>query len=110
MKRLRDGYLAARSARPDDPQLSSIIGLLSVRAGDLETAATAFAEAVRLQPDNLEARQNYTIVLSDLLRYDQAAQQAQELLTRAAQRQETTDQQRAAIEALLGYLRQRAGG
>ena len=110
MKRLRDGYLAARSARPDDPQLSSIIGLLSVRAGDLETAATAFAEAVRLQPDNLEARQNYTIVLSDLLRYDQAAQQAQELLTLAAQRQETTNQQRAAIEALLGYLRQRAGG
>lgn len=110
VKRLRDGYLAARSSRPDDPQLSSIIGLLSVRAGDLETAASAFAEAVRLQPDNLEARQNYTVVLSDLLRYDQAAQQAQELLTLASQRQETTEQQRAAIAALLGYLQQRAGG
>ncbi|MGQ9548328.1 MAG: hypothetical protein ACUVWS_06845 [Roseiflexus sp.] len=110
IQRLRDGYLATRSSRPDDPQLSSIIGLLSVRAGDLETAAGAFAETVRLQPDNLEARQNYTIVLSDLLRYDQAAQQAQELLTLASQRQETTDQQRATIEALLGYLRQRASG
>ena len=110
MVRLRDGYLKARTSRPDDPQLSSIIGLLSVRAGDLEAAASAFAEAVRLQPENLEARQNYTIVLSDLLRYDQAAQQAQELLALAAQRQETTDQQRAAIEALLGYLRQRASG
>jgi tetratricopeptide (TPR) repeat protein len=110
LTRLRDRYSAAHAARPNDPQLSSIVGLLSVRAGDLETAAGAFAEAVRLQPDNLEARQNYTIVLSDLLRYDQAAQQAQELLTIASQRQETTEQQRAAIEALLGYLRQRAGG
>ncbi|MDW8212799.1 MAG: hypothetical protein RMJ55_04530 [Roseiflexaceae bacterium] len=110
LTRLRERYIAAQASRPNDPQLSSIIGLLSVRAGDLETAASAFAEAVRLQPDNLEARQNYTIVLSDLLRYDQAAQQAQELLTLASQRQETTDQQRAALEALLGYLRQRASG
>lgn len=110
LARLRDRYRAAQASRPDDPQLASIVGLLSVRSGDLETAASAFAEAVRLQPDNLEARQNYTIVLSDLLRYDQAAQQAQELLTLASQRQETTDQQRAAIEALLGYLRQRANG
>jgi tetratricopeptide (TPR) repeat protein len=110
MKRLRDGYLAARSSRPNDPQLLSIIGLLSVNVGDLETAASAFAEAVQLQPDNLEARQNYTVVLSDLLRYDQAAQQAQEWLALASQRQETTDRQRAAIEALLGYLRQRASG
>ncbi len=110
LARLRDKYVALQASRSDDPQLSSIIGLLSVRVGDLETAASAFAEAVRLQPDNLEARQNYTIVLSDLLRYDQAAQQAQELLTLALQRQETTDQQRAAIESLLGYLRQRAGG
>lgn len=110
LTRLRDKYVALRASRSSDPQLSSIIGLLSVRAGDLETAASAFAEAVRLQPDNLEARQNYTIVLSDLLRYDQAAQQAQELLTLASQRQDTTDQQRTAIEALLGYLRQRASG
>lgn len=110
LARLRDKYSAVQASRPNDPQLSLIIGLLSVRAGDLETAASAFAETVRLQPDNLEARQNYTIVLSDLLRYDQAAQQAQELLALASQRQETTDQQRAAIEALLGYLRQRASG
>ncbi len=108
--RLRDKYMEVKSSRNDDPRVESIIGLLSIRAGDLATAADAFAEAVRLQPDNLEARQNYTIVLSDLLRYDQAAQQAQELLALASQRQETTDQQRAAIEALLGYLRQRAGG
>ena len=81
-----------------------------MNVGDLETAASAFAEAVQLQPDNLEARQNYTVVLSDLLRYDQAAQQAQEWLALASQRQETTDRQRAAIEALLGYLRQRASG
>ncbi|MCS6841679.1 MAG: tetratricopeptide repeat protein [Roseiflexus sp.] len=110
LMRLRDKYVALQTSRSGDPQLSSIIGLLSVRAGDLETAAGAFAEAVRLQPDNLEARQNYTLVLSDLLRYDQAAQQAQELLTLVSQRQESTDQQRAAIEALLGYLRQRASG
>ncbi len=109
-RRLRDGYLAARSSRADDMRLLSIIGLMSVRVGDLEAAASVFAEAVRLQPDNLEARQNYTVVLSDLLRYDQAAQQAQELLTLASQRQETTRRQRAAIEELLSYLQQRANG
>ncbi len=108
--RLRDRYLQTQTERPDDPRLLAIIGLLSDRAGDLETAATAFAGAVQLQPDNLEARQNYTLVLSDLLRYDQAAQQAQELLALAEQRQDTTDQERAALEALLGFLRTRAAG
>lgn len=108
--RLRAGYEQAREQYPDDARILAIIGLLSDRAGDLEGAASAFGGVVQLQPANLEARQNYTLVLSDLLRYDQAAQQAQELLALAAQRQDTTDQERAALEALLAFLQNRAAG
>ncbi|HWQ14910.1 MAG TPA: hypothetical protein VNL77_19075, partial [Roseiflexaceae bacterium] len=108
--RLRAAYAAAAAARPDDAGLLAVVGLLSDRAGDLEGAAAAFGRVVQLQPDNLEARQNYTLVLSDMLQYERAAAEAQALLDRARQSQQVTEQDRAAIAALVAFLQSRAAG
>jgi tetratricopeptide (TPR) repeat protein len=106
--RLRAQYEKALAARPDDPALLSIVGLLSDRAGDLAGAADAFGRVVQVQPENLEARQNYTLVLSDMMQYERAAGEAQALLERAEQGGQVTEQDRAALQALLDYLRARA--
>lgn len=107
--RLRDAYAAALTQLPDDPRLLAITGLLADRAGDLPGAAEAYGRVVQVQPDNLEARQNYTLVLSDMLEYQRAADEAQALLEHAA-RQQLAEQDRAAIQALVDFLRARAAG
>jgi tetratricopeptide (TPR) repeat protein len=110
LRRLREGYQAALATAPEDAGLHAIVGLISDRVGDRDRAIEAFGTVVRLQPDNLEARQNYTIVLSDALQYDAAAAEAQVLL-QLAEQQGVNEQERAALEALVQYLEQkRAGG
>jgi tetratricopeptide (TPR) repeat protein len=106
--RLRDGYAALAQQRQDDAGLLAVVGLLSDRAGDLGAAAAAYGRVVQIQPENLEARQNYTLVLSDMLQYERAAQEAQALLDQAGQ--QIAEQDRAALQGLLDYLRARAAG
>lgn len=109
LQRLRDGYQAAAQKDPNDPVTQSILGLLGVRTSDLPLAVASFGRQVELQPTNIEARQNYTLVLSDSGQFTLAATQAQEWLT-LAQQQQVPEQQRALIEGLLNYYRSQAGG
>lgn len=106
--RLRDGYAQLLEQSPEDIGLLAVVGLLSDRAGDLPEAADAFGRIVQLQPDNLEARQNYTLVLSDMLQYDRAAAEAQELLDRVRQSGQIDERDQARIEVLLDFLRAKA--
>lgn len=106
--RLRDAYAEALEQRPDDAALHSFVGLMSIRAGDGERAVEAFGRQVELEPTNLEARRNYTLVLSDTGRYEQAAAQMADLL--ALLRQQDPNQAFNDLEALLAYFRQRAAG
>jgi tetratricopeptide (TPR) repeat protein len=108
--RLRDAYSAALVEKPDDAGLLAIVGLLSDRAGDLPAAADAFGRIVAAQPDNLEARQNYTLVLSDMLEYERAAEQAEALRELAGRDQQLGDADRAALDGLVQLLRTRAAG
>jgi tetratricopeptide (TPR) repeat protein len=108
--RLRDAYNAALAQQPDDARLLAIVGLLSDRAGDLPAAADAFGRIVAAQPDNLEARQNYTLVLSDMLAYERAAEQAEALRELAGRDQQLSDADRAALDGLVQLLRARAAG
>ena len=107
--KLRSAYDAAIQRKPDDVGSIALVGLISARAGDLPRAAQAFTDVVRLQPNNLEARQNYTLVLSDMLQYRQAAGEA-EVLLRLAQQQGATQQEQSALESLLGFMRQKVSG
>ncbi len=50
------GIQAALARDPDDPEHHVNIGFSRLRAGDAQAAATHFAEALRLQPDNENAR------------------------------------------------------
>jgi tetratricopeptide (TPR) repeat protein len=97
--RLRDGYVAVLTQTPDDIRIHAIIGLLSDRAGDRERAAAAFRAIIARQPANLEARRNLTIVLSGMLRYEEAYSEAQQMLTLA-----TPDRVNATERDALGRL------
>lgn len=108
LKRLRDAYASAVASQPDDTTLHALVGLISARMQDLPTAANAFAEIVRLEPTNMEARQNYTLVLSDMQQYDRAVAEAT-VLAQLAQQQQTTAEEKNAIAALLSFLKQKAG-
>jgi tetratricopeptide (TPR) repeat protein len=107
--KLRSAYDSAIQRKPDDVGSIALVGLISARTGDLPRAAQAFTDVVRLQPDNLEARQNYTLVLSDMLQYRLAASEA-EVLLRLAKQQGATQQEQGALESLLGFMRQKAAG
>jgi tetratricopeptide (TPR) repeat protein len=109
LKRLRDAYAAAAAKKPDDAPLFSFIGLLSVRAGDLPRAAESYAQLTKLQPNNVEARRNYALVLSDTQQYQQAATEAETMLA-LAQQQQLPQQQTDAIQGLIQYLKARASG
>jgi tetratricopeptide (TPR) repeat protein len=110
LRRLRDAYTAALASDPGDPALLAAVAVLSDRAGDLQQAAEAFGQVVQQQPDNLEARQNYTLVLSDLLQYEQAAQEAEALLAAAERQGRLAPEDRGGIEALIIFFRSQAGG
>jgi hypothetical protein len=109
LKRLRDTYAAAVTKQPDDALLYSFIGLLSVRAGDLPRAAESYAKLTQLQPNSIEARRNYTLVLSDTQQYQQATDEALKMLA-LAQEQQAPQQQTQAIQGLIEYLKARAAG
>lgn len=85
LSQLRDAYL--ETPYQADRILLSIIGLLSSRLRDYPAAIDAFGQLVALQPQSIEAIQNYTIVLSNGLEYEQAAIQAQSLIDLATQQQ-----------------------
>jgi len=107
LKRLRDVYAAAVAKKPDDAPLYSFMGLISVRAGDLPSAAESYTQLVKLQPNNVEARRNYALVLSDTQQYQQAATEAEAMLA-LAQQQQLPQQQTDAIQGLIQYLKARA--
>jgi tetratricopeptide (TPR) repeat protein len=109
LKRLRDVYAAAVVQKPDDAALHSFIGLLSVRAGDLPRAAEAYGRLTQIQPNNVEARRNYALVLSDTQQYQQAATEAEAMLA-LAQGQQAPQDQTDAIQGLIDYLKFRASG
>jgi tetratricopeptide (TPR) repeat protein len=109
LKRLREVYATAVTKKPEDAALYSFIGLLSVRAGDLPRASESYAKLTQLQPNNMEARRNYTLVLSDTGQYQQAATEAQAMLA-IAQQQQLPQQQTAAIQGLIDFLKARAAG
>jgi tetratricopeptide (TPR) repeat protein len=109
LKRLRDAYAAAAAKKPDDAPLYSFIGILSESAGDLARAADAYAKLTQLQPNSVEARRSYTLALSDTGQYQQAATEAQALLT-LAQQQQLPQQQTDAIQGLVQLLKIRAAG
>jgi tetratricopeptide (TPR) repeat protein len=109
LKRLRDVYAAATAKKPDDAPLYSFMGLISVRAGDLPHAAESYAQLTKLQPNNVDARRNYALVLSDTQQYQQAATEAEAMLA-LAQQQQLPQQQTDAIQGLIQYLKVRAAG
>jgi tetratricopeptide (TPR) repeat protein len=107
LKRLRDTYAAASAKQPDDATFHSFIGHISVSLADLPRAAESFGRWAQLQPTNLEAHRNYTLVLSDTRQYQRAVAEAQALLALAQQQQVAADQ-KAAIESLVNFLQQQA--
>ncbi|HEX5692302.1 MAG TPA: hypothetical protein VFX76_19940, partial [Roseiflexaceae bacterium] len=109
LKRLGEVYSSATTAKPDDAPLFSVLGLISIRTGDLPRAADSYGRLTQLQPNNMEARRNYTLVLSDTGQYQKAADQAQAML-QLAQQQQLPEQQTAAIQGLIDFLKVRAGG
>jgi tetratricopeptide (TPR) repeat protein len=106
---LRDAYALAATQQPDNIANFALVGLISARMDDLPRAAEAFTEVVQLEPENIEARQNYTLVLSDSQQYSQAAAQA-EILLNLAQQQGANDQELAALQGLLIFLQHKVAG
>lgn len=106
LRQLRDAYAAEAQ---DDALLHAIVGLLSVRADDTDRAVEAYARAATLQPQSLEYRRNYTIILSDTRQYDQALAQARAALELAQSRQ-ASEMETSQLQALVAFLEQRVAG
>jgi tetratricopeptide (TPR) repeat protein len=70
----------ARAASSQAALLHSVVGLLAVRAGTVSDSLEPYQRAVTLQPANVEYSRNYTIVLSDTKRYDEAIAEANRLI------------------------------
>ena len=109
LTRLRDAYASAAQQNPNDATLQSFIGLLSVRLNDMPRAATAFARWTELQPESLDARRNYTLVLSETQQYAQAVTQAQGLLA-LAQKQRVAQDQLTLYQNLVSFFTAKAQG
>lgn len=77
LAQLRDAYNTNLNA--SDALSISIIGLISSQLNDHDNAILAFSKLAQMQPDSLEAQQNYTLVLSDGQRYADATIQAEKL-------------------------------
>ncbi len=60
--------------------LYAAVARLSVQTDDLDRALAAYARATQLQPTNAAMSQQYTLILSETLRYDAAIAEAQRLL------------------------------
>lgn len=70
LRSLRQIY--ARVSPADDITSLSIMGLISSRINDNQGAIDAFSQLTALQPNNVEAQQNYTLVLSNAQQYEAA--------------------------------------
>ncbi|MCG8349122.1 MAG: serine hydrolase, partial [Chloroflexales bacterium] len=106
LRKLRDAYAEQAG---DDALLHAIAGLLSVRVGDMEQAVESYDRATTIQPQNVEYHRNFTIVLSDTRRYDQALSEARNTLS-LAQSQPGRETEVAQLQALIAYLEQQAAG
>ena len=108
LQRLLEGYETAVTNETENAApLYAIIGRLAFLVGDLPRAEAAYASQVELEPSNAQARQNYTLVLSDTQQYQKAVSEAEVLLTLV----QSQDQERAAqVQALVDYLKTQAAG
>jgi tetratricopeptide (TPR) repeat protein len=86
-----------------------VAGLLSVRGGEVDTAVGLYEQATARAPNNLEHRRNYTLVLSDTERYDQALAEAEAGLE-IAQTQEGAEQEAAQFRFLVNILQPKVAG
>jgi tetratricopeptide (TPR) repeat protein len=100
--KLRDAYNETMANQ--DTLTISIIGLMSSRLDDHENAIKAFRRLAELQPDSLEAQQNYTLVLSDAKEYESATLQAERLQSLAISKG-ITDTNLYPYTQLIEYLR-----
>ena len=107
LRRVREAYAAASVKRPDDAALLSFMGMISVRLNELPQAADSFGRWTKLQPQNIEARRNYTLVLSETKQYPQALSEA-ELLLSLAQQQQRSQQEQSAIQGLVDLLKNKS--
>ncbi len=106
LQQVRDAYSAQAG---DDGLLQAISGLLSLRIGDADAALESYRQAVALEPNNLEFRRNYTLVLSDTQNYAAAVSEAQQTLA-LAQAEPGRENEAAQLEALIAFLQQKAAG
>lgn len=80
----REHYAAGEYAEAEAPlrrvldkhdgfaDVHNMLGVIAYQSGDPETAATAFGHALKLNPAYNEAALNYSVVLNELGRYDEA--------------------------------------
>ncbi|GAB4194325.1 MAG: O-antigen ligase family protein [Roseiflexaceae bacterium] len=108
LKRLRDRYQALATQNPNDATIQGIYGQLAYDAKDLDAARTAYARQVQLQPQSIDARRNYTLVLSDSAKYQEAITEAQAMLELVKQQQD--EEQQNQVQNLINYLQFRAQG
>jgi tetratricopeptide (TPR) repeat protein len=61
--------------------LHTIVGLMAVRSGDVTGSLDAYERAVTILPGNADYSRNYTLVLSDTRRYDEAIAEQRRLIS-----------------------------
>ncbi len=101
LQQLRTAYLA--TPYQNDRLLLSILGLIASRERNYPEAIAAFGQLVAIQPESIEALQNYTIVLSNGLEYQNASIQAKNLVSLATSQQLPTETV-ALYQQLADYL------
>jgi len=110
LRKLRDAY--AHAVETDqvgkdatkDALLYNILGMLSVRVGDMPKAVEAYQKAVALQPNEADSVRNYTLVLSDTRQYAEAFSQTQHLLNLLA-KEKGKEQEAAAFSWLAEFFK-----
>jgi tetratricopeptide (TPR) repeat protein len=105
---LRDAYREVAESE-GSARYYSVAGLLSVRGGEPDAAVTLYEEATARAPNDLEHRRNYTLVLSDTRRYNQALSQAQAGLE-LAQNREDAEEEAAQFRYLVNLLQPKVAG
>jgi tetratricopeptide (TPR) repeat protein len=87
-----------------DALLYNILGMLSVRVGDMSKAVEAYKKAVALQPNEADSVRNYTLVLSDTRQYGEAFSQTQHLINMIS-KEKGKEQEAAAFSWLAEYFK-----
>jgi len=105
LEQLRTAYLS--TPYQNDRLLLSILGLIASRMQNYPEAIAAFGQLVAIQPNSIEALQNYTIVLSNGLDYTNATIQAQNLVSLATT-QQLPEQTISLYQQLADYLSTKA--